>query len=451
MAVATVERKKPRRQRGEGSVHWREDLQRWVGQIDLGKDGTGKRRRKTVYSERGETQKRFNIRVRKLRQQLDEHGDLPTSDQTVEQWLTYYLNHIAAKDLKPGAWRTYRTSITRHIVPAIGHVRLSKLRVEHIDAMHTYITDTRGLSSTTALNAHRVLSLALNEAVRRGKVPRNIAGIVRAPSKAESTREALTLDEAVRVLRVAANEPLGSTWLASFLWGTRQGERMGLRWSHLDLSPGGKADLAWALQRVGYRHGCVELGEEPTCAKKRGGSCPQRQLAIPRGMAHQQLKGSLCLLRPKSRTSTRVVAVVEPLRLALLRRLEQVERERANYAVNNDLVWCNADGSPIDPKDDWRAWTQLLVAAGVRHVTGHEARHTTATLLMEAGVDPKVIQDLLGHSDRVTTQGYQHVSLALQRQVLDQLGTQLELTAAGADASPSSARKRAPRAARAAR
>lgn len=410
------------RDRGTGSVSKRPNGT-WMGQVDLGVVN-GKRKRPTVY---GRTERVVQTKLKALIRQLDENGDLPTSDMRLDQWLNYYLDHIASKDLKPGAWRTYRTSIRRHIIPAIGKTKLSRLSVEHVDTLHAYVTDTRGLSSTTALNAHRVLSVALNEAVRRNKVGRNIAAIVRAPSKAESGRTGLTLEEAVKVLRAAAEEPLGSTWLAAFLWGVRQGERLGLRWSHLDLSPAGKADLAWELNRVGWRHGCVTLGADPTCGRKRGGSCPARQLAIPPGMAHRPLKGSLCLLRPKTKTSTRVVAVVEPLRLALLRRYADVERERPGYTVDHDLVWCHPDGSPIDPKEDWTAWKQLLDAAGVRDVTGHETRNTTATLLLEAGVDPKVIQDLLGHSEVVTTQGYQFVSLALQQQALDGVAERLAL------------------------
>jgi integrase len=319
-----------------------------------------------------------------------------------------------------------------YIKPAIGRQRLGNLSTQHVRQLRRSILD-RGLSSTTARYAHRVLSIALNDAVREGRVPRNIVSLVPAPSKAVSKRAALTAEEAIQVLHVAADHRLGSRWLAALLLGVRQGERIGLRWSMLDLDAG-IADISWSLQRVTYDHGCVRQGHEPVCGKKRGASCPTRRLPIPDGMEHKVLDGNLVLLRPKSDESIRIVALIEPLRLALLRRREEVRHERASYDVDHDLVWCRSDGRPLDPRDDWADWKALLIEAGVRHVTGHETRHTTATLLLELGIAPRVVQELLGHSDMVSTKGYQHVSLALQREALGALGQLLELTAAGAGA-----------------
>src|SRR5207248_6728607 len=93
------------------------------------------------------------------------------------------------------------------------------------------------------------------------------------------------------------------------------------------------------------------------------------------------------------------------------------------------LVWHRDDGRPFDGRVDWQAWSDLLTAAEVPHVTLHEARNTTATLLLEAKVDPHVIMAILGHSDIVTTRGYQTVSLDLARTAVAGLGVRLGLTA----------------------
>lgn len=432
-AAMTETLDKRRRQRGEGAVypHHRDEngkVTRYAGQLDLGWSADGRRRRRTIY---GRTQAEVIRGMAKLRRQLEEAGDLPTADTTLGKWLDYWLREMAAERLKPNTLRSYRTAVREHIKPSIGRHRLGKLSTQHIRHMHQALRD-RGLSSTTALNAHRILSVALNDAVREGRVPRNVAALVRAPAKAVNKRTALTAEEAIKVLRVAAEQPLGTRWLAAFVLGIRQGERLGLRWSFLDLEAG-VADVSWALQRVTYEHGCAPARRDPTCGKKRGASCPQRRLQIPDGQEYEVLDGNLVLMRPKTEGSRRVVAIIEPLRLALLRRRADVEAERASYEIDHDLVWCRPDGRPIDPRDDWSDWRALLTAAGVRAVTGHEARHTTATLLLELGVAPRVVQELLGHSEMVTTQGYQHVSVALQREALDHLGQLLELPAAGAD------------------
>jgi integrase len=72
------------------------------------------------------------------------------------------------------------------------------------------------------------------------------------------------------------------------------------------------------------------------------------------------------------------------------------------------LVFCQSNGQPIDPRDDWAEWGELLTAAGVRYVRVHDGRHTAGTLLAEQGVHVRTIQQILGHTDVRTTQGYVH-------------------------------------------
>jgi site-specific recombinase XerD len=72
-------------------------------------------------------------------------------------------------------------------------------------------------------------------------------------------------------------------------------------------------------------------------------------------------------------------------------------------------------------------WHDVLQATGVTDVDLHSARHTTATLLLEAGVDAHIIQAVMGHTDVVTTRGYQHVDLTMARGAMVQLERLIEL------------------------
>jgi len=91
---------------------------------------------------------------------------------------------------------------------------------------------------------------------------------------------------------------------------------------------------------------------------------------------------------------------------------------------DEDLVFAQANGRPIDKKTEYDDWTRLLESAGVRHVRLHDGRHTAATLLLSENVHPRVVMELLGHSQmRTTVDIYSHVMPALAREAADRMGT----------------------------
>lgn len=407
-----------RRPNGMGSVSRRRNGA-WCGQIDLGADpDTGKRRRRTVY---GRTPSEVETKMKALLRQLDVNGDLPTSDVRLSKWLTDWLEGIARDRVKPTTFPSYRTAVNRYLVPSIGNRPLSRLTTAHVRQMHAFVR-AQGCNSTTARNAHRILSVALNDAVREGKVGRNVASLVRAPAKAVSKRGSLSYDEALAIL-AKTEERTAARWLAAFAIGARQGELLGLRWDYVDLHAG-EIDLAWSLQRVAYEHGC-----NPRCAAKTGKGCPQRYLPIPEGFEYERLgdNQALCLLRPKTDSSRRVVPLSDVLWAALRLHAEKSVREPNPHG----LVWTRPDGRPIHPRDDWQAWSDLLKTAGIeRRVTLHEARHATASWLADADVPENVSIRLMGHSDVTTNRGYQHLSTATGRAALNRIGSRLILPAA---------------------
>lgn len=74
------------------------------------------------------------------------------------------------------------------------------------------------------------------------------------------------------------------------------------------------------------------------------------------------------------------------------------------------VVFSQPDGTPTDPRRDWSDWSALLAAAGLPHYRVHDSRHGLATTLLEAGMDVKVVQEVMRHSSPNTTRLiYQHV------------------------------------------
>lgn len=366
------------RGKGEGAVYRVPSdktlpLQYWTGTIEL-PPLNGNRRRKVV---RRKSKPELLAELDRLRGELATRGDLPTKSQTAEQWFTYWVEHIAAKEVRPNTLDGYRRTIVNHIIPAIGKVKLDKLTATHIRRVHDGII-AKGLSSTTALLAHRTMSVSLKVAYREGRIGRNPAELTAAPRKARPTLKALDLPEALQLLEYASTDVQHGAWLATvLLTGARRGEVIGLERDRVT----DVLDLSWQLLRLKL----TTADGKPD---------------VPADYEYRHLTGGLYLTRPKSSKSWRIIPLVDPLRTIL-------ERHMANVPNNPWGLVFTHKGRPIGPDIASSDWRDSLTAAGItKNVRLHDGRHTTVDLLYEAGVPEDIIQDIVGHSTRSTTRGY---------------------------------------------
>jgi integrase len=277
-----------------------------------------------------------------------------------------------------------------------------------------------------------------------------------APVGEESDIEALSREEACRILAAAADRRNGARWSVALAVGIRQSEAIGLRWKYVNLDAG-TIEVGWQLRRARYRHGC---GDPATCAKdrhrapcpkdctkhrhrvgcaanctKRGHRCPEVKRPCPKGCTgharecRERTGGGWHFtsrkgVKPGRGQAKLVLAIPAPLvaQLRDQRRCQNTERLAAGAAWEDwDLVFCSPTGAPLDPHDDWDDWHALLTVAGVREARVHDARHTAATLLLEQGINIRVVQQILGHSQLSQTQRYTHVSLELTQHAADRM------------------------------
>lgn len=390
----------------------------WQGTLWLGYGLDGKRKTITVRS------KSRNECAKKLRSARDDYdkGVTATSKRTsVEAWVTHYMDEIAKPGLKPRTWQTNYSVVRRNIVPHLGSVRLSELTAAHVRAMHKAIL-AEGKSTQTARHAYNLLNSALTAAVREGMIPRNVAELVDAPRIARTERHALTVDQArtLMVHSAKSGDPMATRWAAALLLGARQGELLGLTWDRVDLERG-LIDISWQLQRLPRRHGCGPKSGDGSfpCGKVHAVSCPEVEIDADAGFEYRHLESSLCLTAPKSAKSVRIVPVPEPLLTGL--------RQKAEMDPPNafGLVWTTWDGRPRRPDIDTDEWQAALKAAGLPSVKLHEARHTTATLLLELGVDEATRMSIMGHSSVAAQRMYAHIDHSQSAAALAQLGALL--------------------------
>ncbi|UOE21870.1 site-specific integrase [Thermobifida halotolerans] len=230
----------------------------------------------------------------------------------------------------------------------------------------------------------------MEHAVREEEIPRNVARNVRTGTPRPRRFEPLTADEARQLLTAAQGHRLHALFELALHTGLRKGELLGLRWEDLDLDAG-----TAAIRRTLQRTTTGGLTALPTKTR-----ASERRIALPARCVHS---------------------------LKYHHELQQRECETAGAAwQHSGHVFTTAQGGPIDPTNLTRAFNTLLRKAGLRRIRFHDLRHSTATLLLEQGVELVVIKELLGHSHiGVTATVYAHVRLRLQRDAIDTLGTAL--------------------------
>lgn len=372
-----------KRGRNEGSIYKRKDG-RWAGTIDLGFKN-GKRHRKTFY---GKTRKSVSD---KLVTALNAHRQsLPVAPErmTVKQFLESWLEDAAKPALRPRTYEGYRDHINNHLVPALGHIQLSKLTAQHVQQL---LNDkiAEGLSPRTVHYMHAVLRRALNQAVKWDYVVRNVATLVDRPRAETREIEPLTPEQARTFLKAVEGDRLEALYTVALALGLRKGEALGLRWSNVDLE-NAKISITGALQRI------------------------DRKLQI---------------VETKTRKSRRTIAMPESLVAALRRHRARQKRERLKAGQRwqeHDLVFTTSIGTPLEGGNVSRHLFKKLEKAGLPRKRFHDLRHTCASLLLAEGVHPRVVMDILGHSEiGLTMNTYSHVIPALQQNAARLMGAVL--------------------------
>lgn len=377
---------------GESSIY-QDKSGRWHGWVSMGgvrPDGKPDRRHVS-----GKTRKEVVPKVRELEKKRDAGISHTAGKQmTLGQWLDHWLT-ISKRSVRVSTYVGYEGYVRNHIKPALGHHRLDKLQPEHLEAFYADLADLKGLSSAMQLQQHRVISRALKIAMQRGRVPRNVATLVAAPTLKRKEVVPFSADEARKILEAASGRRNAARWSVALAMGIRQGETLGARWDvDVDLEAG-TWRVTQGLQRQAYRHGC---GATPCGLKPL--KCPKRT-------------GGLLFVDPKSEKGKRTIAIPSQLVAALrAHRLAQLQERMAAGSMWKDLglVFATPIGGKIDARRDWGEWKALLSAAEVHDGRLHDARHTAATLLLEQGVDARIVMEILGHSQISLTQNtYQHV------------------------------------------
>lgn len=391
-----------RRGNGEGSISKRSDG-RYIGQVSIKDPITGKSKRKTVY---GKTQKEVIEKLNKIKYEVDRGMFNASKDITFEEWALTWLNDYKKNSLKEGTYTNYCINFKNHIFPHIGSVKLEELNPHHLQSLYNKLLrngrinpskmNKKGLSPTTIKRIHVPISSCLKQAVRNGLINRNVATVVELPKEIKHEIEPLNREEIQKFLEFAKEDRLYIAFLLECGTGLRRGELAALKWSNIDLNN----NTLQVRQNIVIRYD-INASKEDRKATR------------------------LEFDTPKTEKSKRTIPIPQSIIKELKRHKSRQAEEKllvGKYYNENDLLFCNIDGTPIHPANITTKFKNILKKAGLDDARFHDLRHSFATLLLEMNEHPKVVQELLGHSSITTTLDiYTHVSLDKKEEAIQKL------------------------------
>lgn len=356
-----------------------------------GKDpATGKYRQ--IWESGFASAKEAKARLTELQYQRN-RGTLPKpGKETVAEYLTRWIAGYGG-NLSPYTTQGYRDLIRLYLAPAFSKTPLTQLGPQEIQAFYSAKLSS-GLSSTTVNHIHTCLHKALRQAATWGLIPRNPAdaGLVTPPRIRKIDMVTMAEDDVYRFLEAARSTDYHALFTTVLMTGARRGELLALRWSDVDL--------------------------------------PRAEIHINRNVL--RLKDHTLIYKAPKTRKGRPVALPPSTALLLRRHKEEREAQCATLGIPfepGSLVFCKLDGSTLLPHSVSQAWRRLVTKTGLKHVAIHGGRHTHASLMLQAGIHPKVVQERLGHATISTTLDlYSHVAPGMQEAAAAKLDSILTKT-----------------------
>ena len=370
-----------KRGNNEGSIVKRKDG-RWQGAVTIGRNDDGSQRRQYVY---GKTRSEVAEKINKLINSINSGTFIDKNkNPTVEEWLNFWLLTYKKNSVKQKTFDQYEGVIRVHLVPEFGDLKLMDLKESLLQKFYNRLF-ANGLSARSIQIINTVLSAALKKAIKSRLTLFNVCDAIELPKQAKKERRVLSAEEQEQLLKELKKDEQGTMYIFTLFTGLRRGEVLALRWSDVDLE-NGVIKVTKALNRVKTY---VDSGD----------------------------KTKLIVSEPKTETSKRVIPIVDSL-------IPLLKKQKKLTADNNelDLVFPSEAGGYIDPGNYNRKFYKIVKRAGLPKANPHSLRHSFATRALEAGVDLKTTQELLGHSSiSITADLYTHSLMKHKKQELNKL------------------------------
>ena len=374
---------------------------KWQLEVDLGSyvdPVTNKRKRNRKYKTiTAKNQSEANLELAKFVVEVTGDGyhepeKISFIDFVNKQWLP----KCAKKRLSHTTLETHIWCLETRILPAFQYLKLDQIKPIHIidfldnlqedgmrldkvkDENGNLVTKKGKLSSSTVFYHYRILNNIFNFAVEIKFLKESPLKGVKKPTVDYKESKVYSTEEVYKLLQCLESETHVPHWQIivklAITTGMRRSELFGLEFKHIDLDN----KIIKVRQALTYsKHGGYKVHE----IKKGNRSSNKRDIVLSD-------------------------ALIEPIKkLELQRKKERLACKKEDLWMKGkyNFLLCDETGKPFNPSSMKNWWKRFLKRHNLRYINIHALRHTSATLLINEGVHPKIISERLGHSDIKTT------------------------------------------------
>lgn len=361
---------------------------KWSYTVDIGKDPrTGKRKQKTQSGFK--TKKEAQAALAELVNDVEKGNYIEPIKKRFKEFAMNYIETIYKNRVKKSSYETAYNLIITHIIPFFGDVDINDIDQFLVHEFYSLKLEEK-YSSYYIQRMHELVRMLLRVAYKWEVLHKDIASLLEPPRIKKKEMKVWTIKQVNDFLKFTKHSRYHPVYFLAAYTGMRKGEIVGLTWDDIDF-------------------------EEKT---------------ININKTLYKARDEYLLQEPKTKGSVRTIYIDDDIIRVLKKQKVKQNLERLRYGgvyKEHNMVFAQETGEFVNTQGVNGLFTRFINQMGLPRIRFHDLRHTHATILLQMGVNPKIVAERLGHSTvQITLDTYSHVLPSMKKDLTEQFASTMK-------------------------